>query len=69
MPLILQHQQKGHQSKPMAKPLLLRAEINHLKEINVTQALQNVKVPVETASPKETENNGSLFEEMERKAC
>ena len=54
MPLIInQKKQAFQQAKPMAKPTLLVAERNSLKQINVVEAIHNINFPVQEA-PKKT---------------
>ena len=66
MPLILQHQQKGHQpAKQMAKPVLLKAQKKNLHPINVTEVLKELNVPVEKKEQKQAEKPQAIFEEME----
>ena len=49
----------------MAKPTLLRAERNCLKQINVVEVIHNIDFPAQEAAKKSAEENQGIFEEME----
>ena len=66
MPLIINQKKQGlQQAKQMAKPTLLRAERNSLKQINVVEAIHSISFPAQEADKKSAEKHQAIFEEME----
>lgn len=73
MPLIITPKQRGFQEREAAKPVLMRASRNTLKEIHVVEIFRELKMP-ETKTQQDLDKNTSEFgqemkEESNERTC